>query len=121
MLENDPKFKAAAKAIWEKARKGRDQNETGNYIQPDLSSGEVQVSKQDGKATIRVPRSAIALIHTHPAWGGGQPSGPDIDSAKAFGKNIYVVSKSGLQVADKYGKVTNVYNNPNWYDEEHPK
>ena len=73
------------------------------------------------KAAIRVPRSAIALIHTHPAWGGGQPSGPDIDSAKAFGKSIYVVSKSGLQVADKFGKVTNVYNDPNWYDEANPK
>jgi hypothetical protein len=32
-----------------------------------------------------------------------------------------VVSKSGLQVADKFGKVTNVYNDPNWYDEANPK
>jgi hypothetical protein len=41
-----------------------------------------------------------------------------VASAKAFGKTIYVVSKRGLQAADKYGKITSIYNNPGWMKEQ---
>ncbi len=45
---------------------------------------------------------------------GGQPSETDIATAKKLGRSVYVVSKSGLQVVEKDGKVTNVYANPDW-------
>jgi hypothetical protein len=43
-----------------------------------------------------------------------QPSGVGIETAKKIGRSVYVVSKSGLQVVEKDGKVTNVYSNPDW-------
>ena len=41
-------------------------------------------------------------------------SSVDIATAKKLGRSVYVVSKSGLQVVEKDGKVTNVYSNPDW-------
>ena len=35
-------------------------------------------------------------------------------AAKKIRRSVYVVSKSGLQVVEKDGKVTNVYANPDW-------
>ena len=60
-----------------------------------------------------------STIHSHPdhfngAQAGDQLPGVEIDMAKKIGSSIYVVSKSGLQVVGKDGKVTNVYSNPDW-------
>jgi hypothetical protein len=49
---------------------------------------------------------------------GGQPSDTDIKITKKIGRSVYLVSKSGLQVVEKDGKVTNVYSNPDWMARE---
>ena len=49
---------------------------------------------------------------------GGQPSDTDISTAKKIGRSVYVVSRSGLQVVEKDGKVTNIYSNPDWMNRD---
>jgi len=119
VLENDPKFKAAAQAIWDKVGEGRDSNEAGTTIDQNVERGPIVVGDQEGHMSMVVGPEAVAQLHTHPNHfkgqaAGGQPSGTDIDTAKKIGRNVYVVSKSGLQMVDKYGKVTVVYTNPDW-------
>lgn len=114
VLENTPDFKKAARAVWDAAGRGRNTNEAGVYLDENNKAAPVQVSDKDGKASLRVPTSSKMLLHSHPNTAGGQPSDQDIESAKKLGKTIYVVSKSGLQGVDKFGKVTAVYSNPDW-------
>jgi len=125
VLENSPKFKAAAKAIWDKAGRGRDSNEAGTTIDQNLDRGPIVVGDQEGHMSMVVGPEAISQLHTHPnhlkgQQAGGQPSDTDIDTAvHKLHRNVYVVSKSGLQMADgKDGKVTVVYTNPDWMDRD---
>jgi hypothetical protein len=119
VLENSPEFKKAASAVWEAAGRGRNTSESGTYLDQDLERGPIVSSNTEGKMSLVVPKDAQSTLHTHPdhfngTQAGGQPSDVDIATAKKLGKSVYVVSKSGLQVVEKDGKVTNVFNNPDW-------
>jgi hypothetical protein len=119
VLENSPGFKKAASEVWEKAGRGRESTEAGTYLDQNNERGPIVASNTEGKMSLVVPKEAQSTIHSHPdhfngTQAGGQPSGVDIDTAKKLGKSVYVVSKSGLQVVEKDGKVTNVYSNPDW-------
>jgi hypothetical protein len=119
VLENSPEFKKAASDVWEKAGRGRESTEAGTYLDQNNERGPIVASNTEGKMSLVVPKEAHSTLHTHPdhfngTQAGGQPSGVDIDTAKKLGRSVYVVSKSGLQVVEKDGKVTNVYSNPDW-------
>lgn len=118
VLENSPEFKQAAKAVWESSARGRNTNEAGVGLDDNLHAQPVQVSRQNNKMSIQIPAKTKILLHSHPNNMGGQPSPQDADSARALGKSIYVVSKSGLQVVDKFGKTTSIYNDPSWVDKD---
>jgi hypothetical protein len=121
VLENSPAFKKAALDVWDASGRGRNSNEAGVGLDDDLKAEPVQTSTKDNKMSIRVPASSKILLHSHPNNMGGQPSPQDIDSAKALGKTIYVVSKRGLQAVDKFGKVTNVYSDADWTQKDNNK
>ena len=119
VLENDPKFKAAAKAIYEASGRGRNPNEAGTYLDQNLDRGPVAVSDTEGHMSLVVPSDAKSTMHTHPSHFNGAtasplPSGTDVNTAKKLKRNVYVVSPEGLSVVEKDGKVTNVYNGPDW-------
>jgi hypothetical protein len=119
VVENSPAFKKAASDVWNAAGRGRNTDEAGSSLDGNLKSTPVKSSNTDGKMRMQVPADATATIHSHPnhfqgAVAGGQPSEQDIATAKNLGKTVYVVSKNGLQSADKFGKVTNVYSNSDW-------
>jgi hypothetical protein len=119
VVENSPQFKEAAKAIWKAANEGRNPNEAATTIDKNTERGPIVVGDQEGHMSMVVPADATSQLHTHPnhfqgQQAGGQPSQTDIATAKKLGKNVYVVSKSGLQMVDKYGKVTSIYNNSDW-------
>jgi hypothetical protein len=119
VLENSPEFKKTASAVWEAAARGKNATESGTYLDPNLERGPISTSNTEGKMSLVVPKDAQSTIHSHPnhagsSMMGGQPSDTDIQTAKKLGKSVYVVSKSGLQVVEKDGKVTNVYSNPDW-------
>lgn len=117
--ENSPEFKKAAADVWKAAGEGRNSNESGTYLDQNNERGPIATSNTEGKMSLVVPKEAQSTIHSHPnhagsSMMGGQPSETDIATAKKLGRSVYVVSKSGLQVAEKDGKVTNVYSNPDW-------
>jgi len=119
VVENSPEFKSAAAAVWKAANEGRDSNEAGTYLDGKTERGPISISDQEGHMTLQVPKDAASTIHSHPnhfkgQQAGGQPSQQDIETAKKLGKSVYVVSKSGLQVVEKDGKITSVYSNPDW-------
>lgn len=118
VLENSPDFKKAAWDVWTAAGRGRYENEAGVSLDDKGKEAPVQVSKKDGRASLVVPASSKVLLHSHPNSAGGQPSEKDIESAKKYGKTIYVVSKSGLQGVDKFGKTTIVYSDPTWMNKK---
>jgi hypothetical protein len=49
---------------------------------------------------------------------GGQPSDTDIKITKKIGRSVYLVSKLGLQVVEKDGKVTSIYTSKDWFDRD---
>jgi hypothetical protein len=119
VVENSEKFKAAAKAIYEASGRGRNPNEAGTYIDANLDRGPVAVSNTEGKMSLTVPSDATSTLHTHPSHFNGAtasplPSGTDVDTAKKLKRSVYVVSPEGLSVVEGDGKVTNIYNNPDW-------
>jgi hypothetical protein len=119
VLENSPEFKKAATDVWKAAGEGRNSNESGTYLDQNNERGPIATSNTEGKMSLVVPREAESTIHSHPnhagsSMMGGQPSETDIATAKKLGRSVYVVSKSGLQVVEKDGKVTSIYSNPDW-------
>ncbi len=121
VLENDPKFKAAAKAIYEASGRGRNPNEAGTYLDSNLDRGPVAVSNTEGRMSLVIPSDAKETLHTHPAHFNGAtasplPSGKDIETAKKLKRSVYVVSPEGLAVVEGDGKVTSIYNTKDWMD-----
>jgi hypothetical protein len=119
VLENDPKFKAAAKAIYDASGRGRNPNEAGTYLDANLDRGPIAVSNTEGHMSLSVPSDASSTLHTHPSHFNGAtasplPSGTDVDTAKKLKRSVYVVSPEGLSVVEGDGKVTNIYNDSGW-------
>lgn len=119
VLENDPKFKAAARAIYDASGRGRNPNEAGTYVDANLDRGPIAVSNTEGKMSLTVPPDAKSTLHTHPLHFNGAtasplPSGTDVDTAKKLKRSVYVVSPEGLSVVEGDGKVTNIYNDSGW-------
>jgi hypothetical protein len=125
VMENDPKFKAAAKAIYEASGRFQSSGESGTYMDENLERSPIASSNDEGHMTLKIPKTGVAAtLHTHPnhfkgQLAGGQPSDTDIATAKKLnGPPVFVVSKNGLQSVDKFGKVTNVYSASDWYDRD---
>lgn len=124
VVENSPAFKQAAKDVWKAAGYGLKPTESGTYLDKDQTRGPIVSSDTEGHMVLQVPDDAESTLHSHPDHfhgqaAGGQPSDTDINTAvNKLKRNVYVVSKSGLQVVDKFGKTTSVYSDPNWFDHD---
>ena len=88
---------------------------------------EIGSKETTGSTTFRIPPGgAFATLHTHPRetmtkkW-VQQPSQPDIDVAKNSHQNVYVVTSSGLWLAEPSGQVTQVFKNNDWMKEKKGK
>jgi hypothetical protein len=68
-----------------------------------------------GATNFKIPSGgAFAILHTHPRPSRGkpwlqQPSQPDIDVAKDFKHNVYVVTVSGIWLAEPDGNLIHIF------------
>ncbi len=125
-LEHDPAFKEAARRAWEEVDYGDLPQEAGFMVSRDGKMSPVQLGKEIGpKETVgatnfKIPSGgAFAILHTHPRPSRGkpwlqQPTQPDIDVAKNFRLNVFVVSASGLWLAEPDGNLVHVFTNNDW-------
>jgi hypothetical protein len=125
-LEHDPAFKESARKAWEEVGYGDLPQEAGFMV---LRAGKVsplQLGKEIGSTetvgvtTFKIPSGGVfATLHTHPRpsmnknW-VQQPSPPDIDVAKNFKLNVYVVTASGLWLVEPDGNLVHVFANNDW-------
>ena len=125
-LEHDPAFKEAARKAWEEVDYGDLPQEAGFMVSRDGKKTYIQVGKEIGsKETVGVttfkipPGGVFAILHTHPRpsrfkqW-VQQPSPPDIDVAKNFKLNVYVLAASGLWLVEPDGNLVHVFTNNDW-------
>ena len=120
-LEYSPEFKQTAKRIWSRVTNGKAEGEAGTYFTAEGKSGDVQQSPGGYELSVKAPKSAPYVIHTHPDKGTDKPSPPDVASAKKYNKTIYVVSRSGLWSAEPDGNFQRVFKSPTWYEDKEPK
>ncbi|HEY6384690.1 MAG TPA: hypothetical protein VIX91_03320 [Candidatus Acidoferrum sp.] len=125
-LEHDPVFKEAARRAWEEVGYGDLPQEAGLMVSREGKMSPVQLGKEIGsKETVgatnfKIPSGgAFAILHTHPRPSRGkpwlqQPSQPDIDVARNFRLNVFVVSASGLWLAEPDGNLVHVFTNNDW-------
>jgi hypothetical protein len=77
-----------------------------------------------GSTTFKIPSGGVfAALHTHPRPSRAkpwlqQPSPPDIDVAKHFKLNVYVVTASGLWLAEPDGNLVHVFTNNDWMNKK---
>jgi hypothetical protein len=132
-LENDPAFKESARKAWSGVSYGDLPQEAGFVVGKDGKMGPTVIGKEigsketTGSTTFHLPpEGAFATLHTHPRpsmnknW-VQQPSQPDIDVAKREKQNVYVVTSSGLWLAQPDGSVVHVFNNNDWMREKKKK
>lgn len=124
-LENSQAFKAAARKAWNSVAEGDLPQEAGFMVDRNgnpsaIQSGqEINSAADKGSLTLNVPPGTFALVHTHPRptmskqW-TQQPSQADINTATKNKENVYVVSSTGLWLAEPSGKVTQVFNRNDW-------
>jgi hypothetical protein len=125
-LENSPAFKESARKAWSEVSYGDLPQEAGFMVGKNGKMSPVQTGKEigsketTGSTVFHIPPEGVfATVHTHPRpamnknW-VQQPSPPDVDVAKNNKQNIYVVTSSGLWLAEPDGKVTHIFNNNDW-------
>lgn len=125
-LEHDPAFKEAARKAWEEVDYGDLPQEAGFMVSRDGKKMPVQLGKEIGSTetvgstTFKIPPGGVfATLHTHPRpsmtkkW-VQQPSPPDIDVAKNFKLNVYVLTASGLWLVEPDGNLVHVFTNNDW-------
>jgi hypothetical protein len=129
-LEHDPAFKEAARRAWEEVGYGDLPQEAGFMVSRDRKMSPVQLGKEiDSKETVgatnfKIPSGgAFAILYTHPRPSRGrpwlqQPSQPDIDVGKNFRLNVFVVSASGLWLAEPDGNLIHVFTNNDWMNKK---
>lgn len=103
--------------LLESARFGRDSKEHAAFIVVD-ESGQLQLSRwpwgaESMRATYRgqIPRSAVAIIHTHP-HDLPNPSSGDIALAAKLGMTVYVITRTSVTRTD--GSRTSNVANGDW-------
>ena len=129
-LEHDPTFKEAARKAWEEVDYGDLPQEAGFMVSRDGKKTSVQLAKEIGSTetvgsiTFRIPPGGVfATLHTHPRpsmnknW-VQQPSPPDIDVAKNFKLNVYVLTASGLWLVEPDGNLVHVFTNIDWMNKK---
>jgi hypothetical protein len=129
-LEHDPSFKESARKAWEEVSYGDLPQEAGFMVLRDGKMSRVQLGKEIGSketvgsTTFRIPPSGVfATLHTHPRPSMNkqwiqQPSQPDIDVAKNSKLNVYVVTASGLWLAEPDGSLVHVFANNDWMNKK---
>jgi len=121
--ENRPAFREAARKAWNASASGMLKQEAGfiDYKNPLFKPEQLPVQK-GAEMKIDVPNDAFATAHTHPNERQQDPSVQDIDTAKKYGKPVYVVSRQGLyMVRPSDGKVIQVFKGTDWMDEKKKK
>jgi hypothetical protein len=129
-LEHDPAFREAARKAWEEVDYGDLPQEAGFMVSRDGKKTSIQLGKEIGsKETVGVttfkipPGGVFATLHTHPRpsltknW-VQQPSSPDIDVAKNFKLNVYVLAASGLWLVEPDGNLVHVFTNNDWMNKK---
>jgi hypothetical protein len=129
-LEHDPAFKESARRAWEEVGYGDLPQEAGFIVSRDWKMSPVQLGKEIGSTesvgstTFKIPSGGVfAILHTHPRPSRAkqwlqQPSQPDIDVAKNFKLNVYVVTASGLWLAEPDGNLVHVFTNNDWMNKK---
>jgi hypothetical protein len=89
-------------------------------LSPVQLAKEVGCTETVGPTTFRIPSGGIfATLHTHPRpsmnkkW-VQQPSQPDIDVAKDFKYNVYIVTVCGLWLPEPDGNLIHIFMNNDW-------
>jgi hypothetical protein len=115
-IENSPAFRMASQAAWNAIGQGLAKKEAGFAVHKNGFTDSLQQAYNSGGGEIdmRIPSDAMSVVHTHPNMLQDNPSKGDIASARKAGIPIYIVSRSGLWMADPNGNVTHVYSDPNW-------
>ncbi len=125
-LEHDPAFKESARKAWEEVGYGDLPQEAGFMISRDGKMSPVKLGKEIGAretvgvTTFKIPSGGVfAILHTHPRPSRGKPwlqkpSQPDIDIAKNFRINVFVVTASGLWLAEPDGNLVHEFTNNDW-------
>jgi len=125
-IEHSEAFKKAARDAWSEVSYGDLPQESGFTVDkrgtpgPMVRGREIESNATTGSTTFKIPPGGVfATLHTHPRPTGTknwiqQPSQPDIDVAKKSHENVYVVTSSGLWLAEPNGQVTQVYKNDDW-------
>jgi hypothetical protein len=129
-LEHDPAFKESARKAWEEVGYGDLPQEAGFMVSRAGNASPVQLGKEIGSTetvgstTFKIPSGGVfAILHTHPRPSRGkpwlqQPSQPDMDVAKNFKLNVYVVTASGLWLAEPDGNLVRVFTNNDWMNKK---
>jgi hypothetical protein len=118
-------FRQAAEKAWRATQNGDAPFEAGFWIDAEGRSGKVQLSifQTVNAAThlsLIASQSALGTLHVHNKFGKSTPSPDDIESAKKWGKPIYVESRTGLYVVNPDGRICHLYTEPDWFDEQVP-
>jgi hypothetical protein len=85
---------------------------------------EVGCTATVGSTTFRIPSGGVfATLDTHPRPSMNKkwvqlPSQPDIDVAKDFKLNVYVVTVSGLWLAEPDGNLIHIFMNNDWMNKK---
>jgi hypothetical protein len=125
-LEHNPAFKEAARKAWREADYGDLAQEAGFIVSRAGKMSavrlgpEIHPSETVGYTAFNIPPDGVfATFHTHPRpsmtrkWIQG-PSQVDIEVAKAFRQNVYVVSSVGLWLVEPDGTVLHLFANEDW-------
>jgi hypothetical protein len=125
-IEHSEAFKKAARDAWSNVGYGDLPQESGFLVDKNGTPGkmvqgaEIGSQATTGSTTFQIPPGGVfATLHTHPRetmnkkW-IQQPSQPDVDVAKNSRQNVYVVTSSGLWLAEPNGQVSQVFKNNDW-------
>jgi len=118
-VEHSPAFKQAVGKMWEETNLGMS-DEEGRAVVDDKGNVKVLAPLQGHDGPMPVFRNTTATIHTHPSVNGvdSKPSQNDIKAAKETGRTFYVASRNGLFAIDPGGKVTQVFNRFDWFQDK---
>lgn len=124
-LENTDSFEKGAAAAWEAIGNGHEKAESRvnftKYGQPGTIFKEPLTFNGEGHQEQNYSPAAAYLMHTHSNTLKAEPSDADKEAAIKSKRTIYVVSSRGLFSVDPTGKVTQVFDNPNWMSQKRGK
>ncbi len=110
-LTANPMTLACAKKVYEQGQLvGRSRGEAGASMSLNEGGGlichRITWSIAGGAVEIKVPRGAIAVIHTHPPQTRDWPSREDAALARRLGIPVYTLQPYGIWRVDRAGKIS---------------